>query len=357
MREKSYGYFLYKLGKKIKQRWPVQGQLELTYKCNFKCLYCYTKPYQKMEYYEKELSFEFWKYILDVLYREGCINLIFTGGDPLLRKDFIDLYLYAKDKGFIISIFTNAVSLEGDIVEVFKEHYPYSIELTLNSLKEERFNLITATKGNYQRSISNIERAVKLGLPIVLKSNGLKINKDEISQIKSFARRLLGENKYKFDSYITPRLNGNKTPLDYRLSPEEIVELEESDPEIKEFLREGYHKSISYEFNRELLYRCSSWFTNFFIDPYGILRFCSLSNKYSTDLKKLSFQEGFYNTFPQLVEEGYKTDTQCKNCELANHCMSCPGRNFLEAGDEEAAVPYFCQLAKTKVAQKEQLTA
>ena len=345
-----------KFRKKMKQRRPAKGQLELTYRCDFKCPYCYVRPYQKMDYYKKELSFEFWKHILDVLHNEGCMNLTFTGGDPLLREDFIDLYLYAKRKGFIISVFTNAVSLEGDVVEVFKKYYPYSIEITLNSLKEERFDIITGTRGNLQRCISNIEDAVRAGLPIVLKSNGLKINKDEISQIKAFAGKLLGENKFKFDSYITSMLDGDKAPLNYRLSPEEIIELEESDYEIKEFLKEGYNKSINYEFDKELLYKCNTWLTNFFIDPYGILRFCHLSNKYSTDLKKLSFQEGFYNVFPQLAKEGYKTDTECKYCELAERCMSCPARNFLEIGDEEKPVPYFCQLAKARAAQKERLT-
>jgi len=84
----------------------------------------------------------------------------------------------------------------------------------------------------------------------------------------------------------------------------------------------------------------------FFIDPYGRLKFCVFSDKYSTDLKTTSFQKGFYGTFPKILEEKFKTNSKCISCELRPICSYCPARAFLETGDQEAPVPYYCELAQ-----------
>ena len=70
------------------------------------------------------------------------------------------------------------------------------------------------------------------------------------------------------------------------------------------------------------------------------------SDKFSIDLKTTPFREGFYNVFPRLLKERFKTDSKCKDCSLRPICYHCPARAFLETGDEESPVEYFCQLAK-----------
>ena len=84
----------------------------------------------------------------------------------------------------------------------------------------------------------------------------------------------------------------------------------------------------------------------FFINPYGRLKFCQFSEDFSVDLRKVSFKEAFYDVFPKLLEERFKTDSRCQSCRLRPICYHCPGRAYLETGDREAPVPYFCELAK-----------
>lgn len=355
MRQVSYRDFAKDFYERLRDRKPLHGQIELTHRCVLRCPYCYIEPYRSDDYYDKELDTGDWKMILDQLYQEGCMSLTFTGGDPLLREDFNDLYLHARKKAFIITVFTNAISLNDETIDLFKKYRPFSMEITLNSLKEERFDALTGTKGNFEVSINNIKKALGEGLPIILKTNGMKINKDEVIEIKEFAKRLLGEKRYKFDTYITPALNGDKGPLKYRLSPEELIGLEESDEEIKKAIIESYEEDPIIRPNKDSLYRCNTWLTSFFIDPYGKLKFCHLTGKFSTDLTKHSFKTGFYEVFSKLIRARFKKATRCRSCEFVSECMACPARSFLEVGDEESPVEYFCQLARARSEQKERL--
>ena len=151
---------------------------------------------------------------------------------------------------------------------------------------------------------------------------------------------------------IYPRLNRDKTPTNFRLSFEELLEVKEQDTDIWKEYERGLHSDLpDSKRDNSLLYRCNAWFNQFFIDPFGQLKFCAFSDKFSVDLKKTLFKEGFYKVFPQVLNERFKTDSQCQNCSLRAICYQCPARAFLETGDEEAPVPYYCELAKALAEQ------
>src|SRR6058998_2074459 len=85
----------------------VNAQIELTYGCNLHCVHCYTDCYNRPDLIKRELSYAEVTRILDQLAAEGCLWVCFTGGEIFMRKDFLDIYAYAKQKGFLITLFTN----------------------------------------------------------------------------------------------------------------------------------------------------------------------------------------------------------------------------------------------------------
>jgi radical SAM protein with 4Fe4S-binding SPASM domain len=142
-------------------------------------------------------------------------------------------------------------------------------------------------------------------------------------------------------------LNGDKTPCKHRLFFGETEQVKKQDLDIWQ----EYQKGLNCEFpalnrGRDFLYDCNAWMGQFFISPYGRLKFCIFSEKFSVDLKTRSFKEGFYGVFPRILEEKFKTNSPCINCRLRPVCYRCPARAYLETGDEEAAVPYYCALAR-----------
>jgi radical SAM protein with 4Fe4S-binding SPASM domain len=348
MKNQSAGHFYARIHNK-KRHFPLTGLLELTYRCNLDCIHCYCKGSEDKD---RELSTRDWIKILEVLRKEGCIWLVLTGGEPLIRDDFLEIYSCARKKGFIISLFTNGLGLRDEIVDYLAEFPPFSIEITLNGITRDTYESISQIKGSFAKVIRNIRLAAAKKLPLLLKTNCLKQNKHQVGEIKAFCDKLLGKpskNKYfyRYDPMIYPRLNGDKTPCQYRLSFREMIEVQKQDVDIWREYQEGLHVDLpDLERNRDFLYRCNSWMTRFIINPYGRLKFCGFSDKFSVDLKTASFKEGFYNVFPKLLNEKFKTHSKCRDCKLRPICYQCPARAFLETGDEEAPVEYYCELAR-----------
>jgi len=355
MKTISSGHFYGKLHNK-KEHYPWNGQIELTYRCNLDCIHCYCKGSEDKG---KELTTGEWKEILDEIHQEGCVWLALTGGEPLIREDFLEIYAYAKEKGFIITIFTNGCLLTEEIINYLKKSPPYCIEITLNGITKNTYEAITQIPGSFSKAIEVIQKLAKNKLPLKLKVNCLKQNRHQVGKLKKWTEDLLGrpaENKYhfKYDPMIYPRLNGDKTPCQYRLSFEEMLEVKRQDPDIYQEYQKGLHSDFpEVERDRSFLYYCNSWMSHFFINPYGRLKFCICSDKLSVDLKTTSFSEGFYKRFPQILNERFKTNSKCQNCHLRPICYYCPARAYLETGDGEAPVPYYCELAKAMLEEKE----
>lgn len=340
MKELNYLDFINKINQ-YQQRKPLYGQIELTYRCSYNCIHCYCKNEPKVE-----LEGCFWKDVIRQIFDLGGIELTFTGGDPLVYQDFLEVYKFARDLGFLVTIFTYGYNFTSELLDFLEVNPPLSIEITLNSLERENYEEITQTKDSFRKVMDNIYELKRRDLPLVLKCNGLKENKHEILKIKKFTEDLLGKKRFKFDSLIIPGLNGQLEPTKHRLSAEEIIEIEKQDKDMLEQRQEQLKRQTPF-FNPDGLYHCNSWYGQYYINPVGILQFCHLTQKYSTDLKQEPFKQGF-DKFRNTLKEKYKTNSKCVNCELKERCYHCPSRAFLEAGNEEAPVPYYCQLAKAR---------
>lgn len=335
----DYDDFLRSLGKSLlNKESPISGQWELTFSCNLNCIHCYVVKEKK----KRELPFSQITDILDQLHDAGCLRLCLTGGEPLIRPDFLKIYTYAKKKGFLIDIFTNGTLITSQIADCFREYPPFSIEITLNGITAKTYEAVTGVRGSFQRCMRGIELIKERNLPLAIKANGMTVNKDEILAIKEFAKDegLI----FKFDSVIICKLDGSNGPCEFRLSPDEIARIEHKDPEM---LREWQEclKISPVTRSSDKLFRCSAGRNSFYIDPYGRLMLCYAMRDPNYDLAKGRFEDGFYNFFGKLRSIRYKTEPPCRTCSLYRICRQCPGRAQLETGSPESLIEYFCGLA------------
>ncbi len=364
MQERRLGPFYQRLRIK-KGQFPLSGTIELTYNCSLNCIHCYCKNSAIPQKYRKtsnqELTTQDWKKILNEIKKEGCLWVTFTGGDPLIRDDFLELYSFAKEKGFLVTIFTNAQLFSKEIFDYLIKSPPLSIEVTLNGITKDTYEKISRVGGSFSKAIKNIKFLAESKIPLIVKTNCLKQNKDELGSIKQWTEQLWGgpsKNRYhfKYDPMIYPRLNGDIAPTNFRLNFSELKEARRQDPQIWE----EYQRRLKSDFpdlsrNKDFLYRCNIWKKYFFINPYGKLKFCMFSEKFSVDLKETPFKEGFYRVFPGILKEKFKTESKCRLCSLRPLCYNCPARAFLETGDEESPVTYYCDLAKATLAERKRL--
>ncbi len=281
---------------------PLACQWELTCLCNLRCVMCYTDCFNTPERVRQELSFHEIVRIMDEIHDAGCLELCLTGGEPLARRDFWDIYAHAKQTGFLVTVFTNGTLVTEQIADGWVEIPPSMIEISLHGLTKASFETITRGPGSHDRCLAGIRLILARRLPLTLKTTGLTLNHGEILAIKEFVNRLGAEYgttvQYKFGSDIRLRLDGSEDVAQYQLPADQVSAIEEADPDFH--AERSRRNRQEEESGHQGTSRCGGGLHRFHIDAYGRLQLCSGNRKASYDLRTGSFHEGFYDVLPHF---------------------------------------------------------
>lgn len=152
--------------------------------CNQQCMHCYAA---NQEYAEvKELSTDEWKKIIDIC-KENCIpQLTFTGGEPTLREDLVELVKYSQ--WFITRLNTNGVLLTQKLCKELFDASLDSVQVTLYSNDPKIHNKLVGAN-NFDKTIKGIKNAINAGLNVSINTPLCSLNKDYVSTLK-FAKEL-----------------------------------------------------------------------------------------------------------------------------------------------------------------------
>jgi radical SAM protein with 4Fe4S-binding SPASM domain len=345
--ELSYGEFGERLQEKIKNdRFPLSGSLELTFRCNLRCAHCYASFGHEGVPGKTELSYAEVCDILDQIAEAGCLWLLLTGGEPLVRRDFVDIYTYAKRKGFLVTLFTNGTLITPEIADVLVELPPFKVEITLYGMTQETYERVTGVPGSHARCMRGIELLVERGLPLKLKSMLMTLNKHEIWDMQAYAEKLGVD--FRFDPLLNAGMEGFDAPKHLRIQPSEAVQFDLADRKRIEGFQAFSEKFIRPLRAPEYLYNCGAGIGSFHIDPFGELCLCITAREPHVSLRQVTFQEG-WDTFLKAAREQKRTrEVKCMTCPLISLCGQCPGWAQLENGDPEEPVEYLCQIAHAR---------
>ncbi len=277
----------------------------------------------------------------------GCLWLLYTGGEIFVRNDFPDIYAYAKEKGFLITLFTNGTLLTPAIADYLAEQPPFLIEITLYGANAKTHDDVTGVVGSYEQCVRGIRLLGERGLPLRLKTMALTLNSHELEGMKKVAEEEWGL-EFRFDAMITPRIDCSADPLAARLSPQEVVDLDMQDPrrmaEWRRFCK-ICDSLVDPHRTGDDLYSCGGGIHSFAVDPYGMLRICALSNGDGYDLRCGTFREGWEDFIPKIRQRKATRRTRCTDCGLKAMCGMCPAQGEIENGDEEEPVDFLCRVA------------
>lgn len=312
-------------------------------RCNVRCEHCYLPFSQRAGPRLGELSLPEIQRIFSEIADAGTLWLLLTGGEPFLRKDFLDIYDDAKRKGFILSVFTNGTLLNEAIADHLAEWRPFAIEISLYGATQETYERVTGVPGSYANCMRGIELLLERDLPLQLKTVLLTLNQHELGQMKHLSESLGKE--FRFDPVVNAGIDGSLYPTQFRLPPEEIVSLEIQDPGRAEEWPKTFEAVKDQEISTRQMYTCSAGRNSFHIDPYGKMSLCLTARTPSYDLRQGCFKEGWERFMSSMLALEYSLAFGCSGCDLRTICAQCPAMGLTEFGDAEARVPFICELA------------
>ncbi len=336
------------------QRIPIAGMLELTSRCNLRCVHCYLgEQREQREQRGLEMSTERVLAIIDEIVASGCLYLAITGGDPMVRRDFPEIYRHAREKGLIVTVLCDGVLVTEKIVDLFREYPPFAVDISLYGATAETYEAVTRTRGSYARCLGGVRRLLAAGIPVSLKTVLMSINQHELDDMRGMAAEL--GVRFRMDAALFPCLpnpsfvplrgNRDRGPLDLRVSPREAVAKELSDPErLEEWVE--YSELRRNQAPAEGLYVCGAGLTNFYIDPYGFVSPCLMTTQYRYPLGERGFAGLWAEPLAELRRKTPRDSYTCNTCEMQTACTACPAFNFQETGWEDVKSEYVCETAR-----------
>jgi len=350
----SYGAFSADLHQRqAGERVPLQVAIEVTRRCPLECLHCYNNlPMSDVEARGRELSKEEHFRILDELVEMGCFWLLYTGGEIFARKDFLEIYTYAKKKGFLITLFTNGTMINEAIADYLAEWPPFSIEITLYGRTRETYEALTEIPGSYDRCLRGIRLLKQRGLPLKLKTVATSVNKHEVVAMRQFAEEEVGV-EFKMDGQINPRVDCSQSPLAVRLTPEEVVALDMNAPKGVSEYRRLAKRDLENPPNlaqNESVYFCGGGMKAFSINPYGEMGICVISTQETFDVRDAGVRAVWESSLLELRTRKRTKLTKCQQCRIQSLCGMCPANGEMENGDRESPVSFLCHVAHLRAA-------
>jgi radical SAM protein with 4Fe4S-binding SPASM domain len=304
---------------------PLTVQLDLTYRCNERCVHCYLDHDDHGEMTTTE-----YKKLLDELAEAGVFFLTMSGGEIMLRKDFFEILEYARLKHmFSVKLKTNAVLIREREAARLRELGVESVQISIYSHREHVHDGITLLPGSLARSIEAARFLKSQGLQVMLADVLMRQNHQDYSGVKALAAEM--GVRFFLDPTITPMMDGDRGVLSLNV---------EQDVLQKTFRDEGLVGNVeefcaapkgATEDDMES-YPCSAGHTFCYVSPYGDVYPCVQFPLPSGNVRRTPFAE-IWNHSPQLNEVRdiqLKDLPSCSQCAHGSTCTRCPGLAFLE---------------------------
>ena len=322
----------------IKENKVFFASIELTQNCNFKCKHCYCGNKDK-----ENLKIDSFKRVIDKLYDIGCLVISFTGGEIFSYKDFIPLYLYGKEKGFLIDLVTNGSLINEEHIKLFKEFPPHNIMITMYGTSKEEYIDFTS-RDNYDNVIHTLDLLKRNSFNFAIRTVVTKTLKNSIETFKFEEIAKKYKTVFRYDPIIFPEISGERTPLNERLSPVKIVDLEYNNA-----LRNNAWRKIINE-KKDFEWQCRAGINSFAIDFKGDAHICGIYRD-----EPISILDNDIDIVLRHLKEVHEKhqdivmNNKCNKCSYRFMCKWCPAYSTVYNNVIDEPIEYFCELAQERM--------
>lgn len=330
--------------------------LELTERCSNNCIHCYiSQPADDRVRMRAEMSTEKVRAVLDEAAALGCLTIRLTGGEPLLRADFTEIYQYARQLGIKVLLSTNAALLTRETAELFRRRPPGEpVEVSLYGMERRGYEAVSRVSGSFEKAMQGVSLLSQYEVPFRLRGVLLRGGAREAAALEPFAGKLAGAGAAVSCSTclnLRARRDNqrrNEQIRRLRATPEETLSFLTRQPEA--YIRD--RKAFAEKFLRppgDRLFTCGCG-QGGAVDAYGSFQPCLLMRHPDTvyDLTNGSMKDALERVFPQMrkwraADRDYLET--CAKCFLHSLCDQCPAWSWMEHGRLDRRVEYLCAVA------------
>jgi radical SAM protein with 4Fe4S-binding SPASM domain len=312
-------------GKALAKNIPLSVQLDLTYRCNERCVHCYLDHEDHGEMTTAEI-----KHLLDEMAEAGVFILTLSGGEIFLRKDFFEILEYARfERQFCVKLKTNAIMIREQEAARVREIGVEAIQISIYSHRPEVHDAITLVPGSLQRSLDAARFLKAQGLRVIFANVLMVHNLQDYQGVRKLAEEMGIEST--LDPTITPMMDGDRSVLSIGVRQDTLREV---------FRDEGLVGDVD-EFctiaapgdeNALNALPCSASHTTCYVSPYGDVFPCVQFPLPTGNVRQERFLDiwRYSDRMNEVRSIRLKDLTTCSSCSHVGGCSRCPGMAFME---------------------------
>lgn len=332
-------------------RLPLKGSLDLTYRCDNDCRHCWLRLPPGSAEAKNELTLEEIRRIAGEARSLGCREWTISGGEPMLRPDFADIFEALTSRSAGYTLITNGTLITPEIARLLKR--PGAKLVSLYGATAEGHDHVTRTPGSFDALERGVAHLRSAGAGFTVQIVPMKSNIRDLDRMIRLAESWSPD--WRFGAaWLHLSASGdaarNREISAERLDPDEVARL---DPLPVPGAIEAAHRDAACPGrNGAGLYdECLTARRSFHVDPYGGMSFCALVKDPAlrADTRKMSFAEAWDRALPAMagsVQAGPEYFDRCGRCEYRPECRWCPVYAYLEHRDHSASVDYLCRAAE-----------
>ena len=312
------------VGKALKLGIPLSVQLDLTYRCNERCIHCYLDHDDHGEMSTSEI-----KDLLDQMADAGVFYLTISGGEILMRRDFFEILEHARARTFCIKLKTNGVLIRKKQAQLIHSLGVESVQVSIYSHRPEVHDAITKMPGSLKQSIDAIRLLRGHGIHVIIANVLMVHNAQDYAGVKALAAEL--DAQFVVDPTITPMMDGDRSILSLNVDEAALREVFQNEAlvgNVEEFCAPP--QGVDEDALNSL--PCSAGHTACYVSPYGDVYPCVQFPLPSGNVRHTKFVD-IWRHSPQLNEVRsirLRDMPTCSQCTHGATCTRCPGLAFLE---------------------------
>lgn len=326
-----------------KDRKPISAFLEITPRCNMNCIHCYLQDH----HCNSEMSLERIIEIIDILYDKGILFLTLSGGEIFTRKDFADIYLYAKRKGFIVELFSNGLNIDDEVIDILRKYPPLLMDISLYGSCEETYYQVTGVRGACEQVRNNCRMLAASNIRLSLKSPIIKETRDEVEGMREFADSIGVPFCVTYE--IDATIDRDSKTKDHQLDIPDMLRCEFADYERFGDPSNRTNTDIDgiYPIANDSVFICNVAQTSFVIDYEGKMCPCMKFRHRGVELTRENFDK-IWEDFGKLQHYKASPAYKCSKCEARYYCDACAAEREMLYGDLEAVNEEVCKYAAAR---------